>query len=166
MRYILDDNGYIYSVSCNPIECNNKGCTGYTGSVPEGYDTIEIWATTANIRAYKIVDGNLVYDADKAAALEAEWNQCGSIASQLIKTAVYEMTELTLNGGNNHTITFSGVAIEGYTPIGIIQVDTSNNSITLQKFSLWSTNAYITIRNTTTSAQKFTTKITVLFIKN
>ena len=77
MRYILDDSGYIYSVSCNPIECNNKGCTGYTGSVPEGYDSIELWATTANIRAYKIVNGNLTYDADRAAALEAEWSQCG-----------------------------------------------------------------------------------------
>lgn len=74
MRYILDDSGYIYSVSCNPIECNNKGCTGYTGAVPEGYDTIEQWATTANIRAYKIVDGQLVYDANRAAELETEWS--------------------------------------------------------------------------------------------
>lgn len=74
MRYILDDNGYIYSVSCNPIECDSKGCTEYTGATPEGYDSIELWATTANIRAYKIVDGNLVYDEARAAALEAEWS--------------------------------------------------------------------------------------------
>ena len=83
MRYILDDSGYIYSVSCNPIECDSKGCTGYTGAVPEGYDSLEIWATTANIRAYKIVSGNLVYDADRAAALEAEWNQCESLLDAL-----------------------------------------------------------------------------------
>jgi hypothetical protein len=74
MRYILDDSGYIYSVSCNPIECNNKGCTGYTGAVPEGYDSLEHWATTANIRAYKIVSGNLTYDSTRAAALEEEWS--------------------------------------------------------------------------------------------
>lgn len=166
MRYILDDTGYIYSVSCNPFECNNKGCTGYTGAIPDGYDTLEQWATTANIRAYKVIDGQLVYDAAKAAELEAEWSKpCENIAAELIKTATYENAELTLNSGNNHTITFSGVEIAGYTPVGVIQIDTSNNNITLQKFSIWSTNAYITIRNTTSSAQKFTTKITVLFVK-
>lgn len=83
MRYILDDSGYIYSVSCNPIECDSKGCTGYTGAVPEGYDSIEQWATTANIRAYKIVNGNLTYDANRAAELEAEWNQCESLLDAL-----------------------------------------------------------------------------------
>lgn len=37
MRYILDDNGYIDSVSCTPFECKGKGCTEYTGAIPEGY---------------------------------------------------------------------------------------------------------------------------------
>lgn len=165
MRYILDSEGYIHSVSCSHIECDTTG-TEYTGSVPEGYDSIEIWATTANIRAYKIVDGNLVYDADKAAALEAEWATCGSIASQLIKTVVYEVPELTLTSGKNQTITVSNVAIDGYTPIGIIQIDTTSNFISLQKFNLWSTNAYVTFRNTTSTSYTFTAKITVLFIKN
>lgn len=89
-----------------------------------------------------------------------------TINDGLVKTSVYENAELTLNGGNNHTITFSNVALDGYTPIGIIQIDTSNNNITLQKFSIWTTNVYITFRNTTSSTQKFTTKITVLFMKN
>lgn len=74
MRYILDSSGYIESVSCSHIECNNKGCTQYTGSVPSGYSSLQEWATTANIRAYKISSGNLVYDATRAAELEAELN--------------------------------------------------------------------------------------------
>lgn len=37
MRYILDDNGYIDSVSCTPFNCKDKSCTEYTGTIPEGY---------------------------------------------------------------------------------------------------------------------------------
>ena len=70
MRYILDDNGYIESVSCTPFFCNNKGCTEYTGNVPDGYSSLEEWATTANVRAYKVVNGQLVYDSAKDTELQ------------------------------------------------------------------------------------------------
>lgn len=72
MRYILDDNGYVESVSCNHIECDFKGCTEYKGLIPLGYYSLEEWAIKGNIRAYKIVDGNLTYDPDRAAAIESE----------------------------------------------------------------------------------------------
>jgi hypothetical protein len=78
MRYILDDSGYIYSVSCNYIACDSKDGVEYTGTVPDGYNSLEEWAARANIRAYKIVNGNLTYDANRAAALEAEWAKCKS----------------------------------------------------------------------------------------
>ena len=78
MRYILDDNGYIDSVSCTPFNCKDKGCTEYTGEIPEDYETLQEWACNANIRAYKIVSNNLVYDAAKAAELEAEWERAAS----------------------------------------------------------------------------------------
>lgn len=74
MRYILDSSGYIESVSCNTFECNDKSCTEYTGTIPEGYSSLEAWATTANIRAYKIVNGNLSFDKTRDEALQAEWN--------------------------------------------------------------------------------------------
>lgn len=74
MRYILDDLGYIEEVSSNLMECNDKGCTAYSGTIPEGYDSLEEWAMNANIRAYKIVNNNLTYDADRDAALQEEWN--------------------------------------------------------------------------------------------
>lgn len=73
MRYILDDLGYIEAVSCTYIECSNKSCTEYTGAIPEGYESLDDWVLNANIRAYKIEDGNLVFDEARAAELEAEW---------------------------------------------------------------------------------------------
>lgn len=79
MRYILDDNGYIEAVSCNHIECNNKGCQEYTGAVPTGYNSLAEWAEKAIIRAFKIVDGNLVFDEARATELETEWDNCSAL---------------------------------------------------------------------------------------
>jgi hypothetical protein len=80
MRYILDDNGYIDSVSCTPFNCKDKSCQEYTGTIPDGYLTLDEWALNANIRAYKIVDNNLVYDETKDAELKAEWEKPAEIA--------------------------------------------------------------------------------------
>ena len=79
MRYILDDLGYIEVVSSYLMACNNKSCTEYTGTIPEGYETLEEWAINSNIRAYKIVDGNLTYDADRDSELQEEWEKGGAI---------------------------------------------------------------------------------------
>ena len=74
MRYILDDLGYIEEIIFGGIiECKNKTCTEYTGEVPSGYNTLLEWCEKANIRAFKVVDGQLVYDADKDAELQALW---------------------------------------------------------------------------------------------
>lgn len=72
MRYILDSYGYVEEVTFGGyIICNNESCTEYTGKIPSGYDSLEEWNDNANIRAYKVVDGNLVYDADKDNELRA-----------------------------------------------------------------------------------------------
>lgn len=74
MRYILNDSGFIETISFTyEIECNNKTCIEYTGSVPTGYESLAIWSETANINAYKIVDGNLTYDSDEDARLQELW---------------------------------------------------------------------------------------------
>lgn len=74
MRYILNDEGYIEEISfLHEIECNNKTCTEYTGTIPEGYSSLAEWSEIAVIQAYKIVDGNLTYDPDKETALETDW---------------------------------------------------------------------------------------------
>ena len=76
MRYELDVNGYICKVF---FGCFSGTCTLYEGEVPVGYETLEEWATTANVRAYKIVDNNLVYDAAKDAELSEKWAKAGLI---------------------------------------------------------------------------------------
>jgi hypothetical protein len=97
MRYILDDNGYIHSVSCTPFNCADKGCTEYTGAIPSGYETIEEWACTANIRAYKIVDGNLTHDEEKETELEALWELQGKRILWSGATHLVETETITLN---------------------------------------------------------------------
>lgn len=73
MRYILDNKGYVELCSKTPMQCGGRGCTEYIGEIPAGYSTIESWANTANIRAYKIVDGNLVYDPDRDRELQKQY---------------------------------------------------------------------------------------------
>lgn len=75
MFYILDDLGYIEDTSSHYIEKDEKTCTEYTGTIPEGYDSLDDWVLNANIRAYKIVGGNLTYDADRDAELQEEYNK-------------------------------------------------------------------------------------------
>lgn len=76
MRYILDDLGYIEEVSFGGIiECNNKTCIEYTGTIPSGYDSLIAWVEKANIRAYKIIGGNLTYDEEKDAELQALYRE-------------------------------------------------------------------------------------------
>lgn len=74
MRYILNDLGYIETISFScEIECNGKTCTEYTGAIPTGYETLAEWSENANINAYKIVDGNLTYDSNEDTRLQNLW---------------------------------------------------------------------------------------------
>lgn len=74
MRYILDDEGYILDVSLEAnISCESKTCEEYKGEIPYGYESIDEWLLNANIRAYKIVEGNLVFDSTKDAELRLKW---------------------------------------------------------------------------------------------
>lgn len=74
MRYILNNSGYVEEISfTHGIECNNKICIEYTGSVPEGYENLAEWSDNANINAYKIVDGNLTYDSEEDTRLQNLW---------------------------------------------------------------------------------------------
>lgn len=75
MWYILDDNGYIDSVSFMPFYCKDKDGVEYKGTIPTGYETLEDWAVNANIRAYKIVSGNLTYDAARDEELQEKWQR-------------------------------------------------------------------------------------------
>lgn len=81
MRYILDNNGYIEAIAFgSAIICNNNSCTEYVGTIPDGYSSLTEWAENANIRAYKIVSNNLIYDSAKDAELQAQWATEGEYA--------------------------------------------------------------------------------------
>lgn len=73
MRLKFDDKGY---VCCILYGCFTDTCAEYTGTVPtqpEAYEDIDDWANRAKIQAYKLdSNGNLVYDAAKAASLPNE----------------------------------------------------------------------------------------------
>lgn len=148
MRYILDSEGYIHSVSCSHIECDNTG-TEYTGSVPEGYDSLEIWATTANIRAYKIVNGNLTYDANRAAALEAEWAECGSGKNYI---QVRPTTDYAIKATNTlEVVPLTTQLVKG----GNKLILNSNGTITIGRgVSRIKVSSSITFANVTTSTTK------------
>ncbi len=68
MRYKINNEGYIIEVFFN---CYIGDCNEYTGTIPDGYETLLEWSEKANIQAYKIVDGNLVYDENRDKELQA-----------------------------------------------------------------------------------------------
>lgn len=70
MRYITDDNDRLLYVSFGAdIVCDGQSCTGYTGSVPEGYASLEAWylAQADQLHKWTVVAGALTLD-DTAAA--------------------------------------------------------------------------------------------------
>ena len=139
MRYILDSNGYIESVSCTPIVCNNKGCTEYTGNVPEGYSSLEEWATTANVRAYKVVDGQLVYDSAKDTELQNLYKTEGNI--NYIEARVY----------SGQSVAKETLATIQYTPINKLGngIGLSNGVITINNSNIKLISINAATRNTT-----------------
>lgn len=75
MRYILNNEGYIFEVSFGAeIYCSLGTCTQYTGPIPEGYETLVEWHDTQiaekKLNAWKVVDNNLVFDEVKCNELK------------------------------------------------------------------------------------------------
>lgn len=75
MKYILKD-GYIDEITFGAtIECKNQTCTEYTGTIPNNYSSLEEWVIgeEGKLNAWKIVDGNLVFDTAKYDELKEIW---------------------------------------------------------------------------------------------
>lgn len=75
MKYILKD-GYIDEITFGAtIECKNQTCTEYTGTIPNNYSSLEEWVIgeEGKLNAWKIVDGNLVFDENKYNELQDLW---------------------------------------------------------------------------------------------
>lgn len=70
MRYELDNEGYVLNVY---FGCYGTKCTEYIGTIPTGYESLIEWSEKANINAYYVKDDNLVYDAERDAELQAQY---------------------------------------------------------------------------------------------
>lgn len=76
MRYIVNSDNRVLAVSfgamLNYADCD---CTEYTGITPSGWDNLEGWYEDEGEKLWrwKIVGGNLVYDASAIAPEEGEW---------------------------------------------------------------------------------------------
>lgn len=70
MRYITDSNGYIKELSFGAtITCGGSECTEYTGSIPDGYESLEDWylAECDKLYRWQIIGGELTLDKDAEA---------------------------------------------------------------------------------------------------
>lgn len=90
MRYELDNEGYVLNVY---FGCISGSCIEYTGNIPDGYDCLGTWAENANIRAYKLVDGNLAFDAARDAELQNQYNAENEQNRCLTKKDLYKINE-------------------------------------------------------------------------
>lgn len=72
MRIELDEQGYVLNVFWG---CYSGKCQLYIGTIPSGYTDLHDWSEKANINAYYLVDGNLVYDADKDYKLILQYDE-------------------------------------------------------------------------------------------
>lgn len=94
LRYILDKDGYVCHSSLGGlIICDLGECTEYNGEVPEGYEDIKEWydEELERLNAWKIVDGNLVFDNAKYSELEKKW-EAEAKANRLVKyNELYEI---------------------------------------------------------------------------
>lgn len=76
MRYIVNADNCVLAVSfgalLNYADCD---CTEYTGIVPSGWNSLEEWNEDEGNKLWrwKIINGNLVYNASAIAPEEGEW---------------------------------------------------------------------------------------------
>ena len=114
MRYILNSEGYIADVSFGAeISCSLGNCTEYTGEIPTGYSTIEEWHDEEldRLNAWKIVNGNLLYDSIKASELEAisseQEKNNRHITKQELDTALADIGQAgSIEASNSDEISF------------------------------------------------------------
>lgn len=118
MRYQLDNEGYLIEVN---FGCTTGMCTEYTGTVPEGYETIEEWYedNCECVRSWKIVDGNLVYDASKDYKLQVLYEQEAYNNAHVSKK---EMGMTSTEEINPYTDLFPSIQSSGGYIVGVDEV--------------------------------------------
>lgn len=196
MHYILDNNGYVELCSKTHVECDDRGCTEYTGTIPSGYKSIEEWVANANIRAYKVVDGNLVYDPERDADLQKEYereaedntlathrwvkdkiNTSSSVVTDEFSSEKIGNSLIVLDDTGNYEIPYLKVESASASNVNVISsnknilgVETLSNTINGVRFDV-NTDGTITLNGTATDNIEFTingssTNTEMLFLMN
>lgn len=97
MRYILNDEGYIEEIAFGvaSIECKDKTCTEYTGEIPTGYASLQEWASKEidKLNAWKIIEGNLVFDNAKYLELKELWEKQAEDNRPVYHKEIFEMKQ-------------------------------------------------------------------------
>lgn len=94
MRYIVNANNYVTAVSfgalLNYADCD---CTEYTGKIPSGWDSLEKWYEDEGNKLWrwKIINGNLVYNASAVAPEEGEWGK-PNLQDKMISGMIFGQT--------------------------------------------------------------------------
>lgn len=103
---------------------------------------------------------------DQAPYLSA--NNLNNNFNYLKELYTYEdITTSNITTASNTQATASiNVEKTGYTPIGILFVDTSTNDIDLMKYSIFGNTTYVRVKNIGSSSITYTIKIRVLYQKN
>lgn len=81
----------------------------------------------------------------------------------MIDTQRSDTCSLVANGKNTFNI---NVERTGYTPLGVLFIDSSNNDIDIMKYSQFGNTVYVRLLNTSNSNIEFTINVKVLYQKN
>lgn len=109
MRYEINENNYITDVFFN---CNSGKCLEYTGTIPEGYTSLEEWAKNENVEAWKIEDGNLVYEGGIDSELQAFYERENKDNSFVTHK---ELNDIKIEQDENLTALYDEQSIENST---------------------------------------------------
>lgn len=186
LRYILNNDGYVCHCSIGAyIVCDLGECTEYNGEIPDGYTTLQEWYDTQieekKLNAWKVVDGNFVFDENKCNELQAlyeiqeeentlathKWvrNQAGKESTIIIdefSTNVSDSKVVVLENSGSYDI--PEIVVSGEDATGDVNVIVSNRNL-LKNDALTTTkngitftineDKSITINGTSTSAIEF-----------
>ena len=100
-----------------------------------------------------------------ATNLNNNFNELNNNKSNLLITENITSDSTSINANTESTLTI-GISKTGYTPLGILMVDISQNNVDLLKYSIYSNNAYVRVKNLTSGSISITCTIKMLYIKN
>lgn len=126
MRYILNSEGYIYDIAFGTeIECDLGTSTLYAGEVPTGYSTLEEWldGEIDKLNAWKIVEGNLVFDNARYNELQSEWEKEAIENKQIVKKDLKNIEQMLTSASDTNKSQYVSDSTDGK----IITVSNASN---------------------------------------